>query len=212
MSRPSAAVAGSYETDVFINCPFDPAFRPIFDAFVFVTFECGFRPRCALEADDSGEVRVEKILSIIRESRFGIHDLSRTELDAATGLPRFNMPLELGMFLAAKRFGSGQQKRKVCLVLDRDRYRYQKFLSDIAGQDIRSHEGDPEQAIREVRDWLRTSTQGRVIPGGSEIIRRYRLFREKLPELCCGLRVGQDELTFADLATLVELFVKTTAN
>lgn len=102
----------AYETGVFINCPFDASYRPIFEAIVFCVADCGYRPRCALEADDSGEVRVEKILNIVSGCRFGIHDLSRTELDGATGLPRFNMPLELGFFLAAKRFGAGKQKRK----------------------------------------------------------------------------------------------------
>jgi hypothetical protein len=58
---------------------------------------CGFRPRCALELDDSAEVRIDKILRKIAECRFGVHDLSRTELDAASALPRFNMPLELGL-------------------------------------------------------------------------------------------------------------------
>ena len=46
------------------------------------------------------------------------------------------MPLELGIFLGAKRFGRAEQKGKVCLILDTERYRYQQFMSDIAGQDI----------------------------------------------------------------------------
>ncbi len=49
-------------------------------------------------------------------------------------LPRFNMPLELGIFLGAKRFGSQKQKQKNGLILDREKYRYQSFCSDIAGQ------------------------------------------------------------------------------
>src|SRR5436309_2463573 len=49
---------------------------------------------------------------------------------------------EFGAFLGAKRFGSGRQKAKSCLVLDVERYRFQMFLSDIAGQDIASHDGD----------------------------------------------------------------------
>jgi len=41
-------------------------------------------------------------VEIIRDSQFGIHDVSRVELDDANRLPRFNMPLELGLFLRAK--------------------------------------------------------------------------------------------------------------
>jgi hypothetical protein len=54
---------------------------------------------CALEDDDAGEFRLSKIERIIEECKFGIHDLSAVALDVATGLPRFNMPLELGLFL-----------------------------------------------------------------------------------------------------------------
>ena len=39
-------------TSVFINCPFDPDFQPIFDAVVFAVLRSGFTPRCALETDD----------------------------------------------------------------------------------------------------------------------------------------------------------------
>src|ERR1700686_3205317 len=144
-----------YNVNVFINCPFDPAYKPLFNAIVFVTIYCGFRARCALEIDDGSQVRIDKIFAVIEECRFGIHDLSRTQLDKATGLPRFNMPLELGMFLGAKRFGDALQKRKLCLILDRDTYRYQKYISDIAGQDIRAHKSSEGNAISITRDWLR---------------------------------------------------------
>lgn len=43
------------------------------------------------------------------------------------------MPLELGTFLGAKHFGSEIQKKKTCLILDKEKFRYQKFISDIAG-------------------------------------------------------------------------------
>ena len=98
-----------------------------------------------------------------------VQDISRTELNAA-GLPRFNMPFELGLFLGAKRFGNAMQRRKTCLVLDREPYRYQAFLSDIAGQDIAAHGGEPVRAIGAVRDWLAAGGHrraGRRSPGAS---------------------------------------------
>ncbi len=134
-------IARSYDRNVFINCPFDSAYRPLFEAISFATSDCGYHPRCSLEVDDSSQVRIEKITGIIGESRLAVHDISRTQLDSSTRLPRFNMPLELGIFLGAKSFGSGDHKRKVAIILDTDRYRYQKFISDIAGQDIRAHGG-----------------------------------------------------------------------
>lgn len=100
-----------FETSVFANCPFDDAYKPMFEAIVFAVFDCGYRPRSALEAYDAGEVRIEKIAALVRNCRLGVHDISRTELNAA-GLPRFNMPFELGLFLGAKRFGNPVQRRK----------------------------------------------------------------------------------------------------
>lgn len=119
---------GTYDQNVFVNCPFDPSYAPIFDAIIFAIHDCGFVARCALEENDSAQVRVEKVYGIISECRLGIHDVSRTELDTALGLPRFNMPLELGIFLGAREFGGGRQRQKRCLVLDRERFRYQAFL------------------------------------------------------------------------------------
>jgi len=151
--------------NVFINAPIDAGYRPIFDAIVFAVHDLGLTARCALEQDDSGEIRLSKIERIIEECRFGIHDLSAVELDAVTHLPRFNMPLELGLFLGCRRFGAGNQRKKSSLILDREPYRYRTFMSDISGQDIHSHAGDPERAIVETRDWLRAAS--RVMPNSS---------------------------------------------
>jgi hypothetical protein len=126
---------------VFINCPFDSQYQSLFEAIVFAVSICGFNPRCALEIDDGSQARIEKIFAIIGDCRFGIHDISKTDLDGATHLPRFNMPLELGIFLGAKKFGQGRQREKVCLIFDREKYRYQKFISDLSAYDIRAHGG-----------------------------------------------------------------------
>lgn len=147
----------AYDYNVFINCPFDEAYRPLFYAIVFAVHDCGFIAHCTLEIDDAGRVRIESIYELIAGCRFGIHDVSRTELDEINQLPRFNMPLELGLFLGASRFGADYHQDKSVLILDREPYRYQKFISDISGQDIKSHEGIAEHAIRTVRDWLDNS-------------------------------------------------------
>jgi hypothetical protein len=41
--------------------------------------------------------------------------------------------LELSLFLGAKHYGNRQQKSKRALILNREQYRYQRFISDIAG-------------------------------------------------------------------------------
>jgi hypothetical protein len=189
--------------DVFINCPFDEDYQRHFRALVFCLHYCGARPRSALEVEDGSEVRIGRILRIIGESPYGIHDLSRTEPDPATALPRFNMPLELGLFLGAKHFGGPRQRLKACIILDRDRYRYQRFCSDIAGLDIRAHGDDEAQLIRGVRDALRSWHPERELPGGALIYQRYLEFTERLPRLAAEVGLEVQELTFGDLSALV---------
>ena len=104
--------ATHYNDNVFINCPFDSDYQPLFDAMIFAVHDCGFIAHCALEAGDASQVRIDKIYKIIEDSRYGIHDISRTELDEVSHLPRFNMPLELGIFLGAKKFGVEEQGAK----------------------------------------------------------------------------------------------------
>ena len=81
-------VLPEYRQSVFINCPFDAEYTPMFEAIVLAVQDLGFRPRSARERIDSGEVRLSKIRELIAASRYSIHDLSRTELDSATALPR----------------------------------------------------------------------------------------------------------------------------
>ena len=70
----------------------------------------------------SGDVRFDKIQRIVAECKFGVHDISRTELDQEHQLPRFNMPLELGVFIGARRFGNTQQKNKNYACAEVSRY------------------------------------------------------------------------------------------
>jgi hypothetical protein len=188
---------------VFINVPFDRRYKKLFDALVFAVHDCGFLARSAREQDDGSQVRLDKLYEIIGECRFGIHDLSRTSLDTKYRLPRFNMPLELGIFLGAKRYGKGEQNRKSCLILDREPFRYQILCSDIAGQDIRAHHNDAGQAISAVRDWLRTNRQHSRIPGARRMQERYIQFRLELPAVARQADLAVDELNFLDYRTLV---------
>ena len=188
---------------VFINVPFDRRYEKLFHALVFTIHECGFLSRCALESTDGSEIRINKLYNIIEACSLGIHDLSRTTPDPVNRLPRFNMPLELGIFLGAKHFGSVKQQRKSALILERDQYRYQKFCSDLAGQDIRAHHNTVEDAIRAVRDWLKSARAGATIPGPRTIIDRYLGFRRDLPRMCRAEGVAITGMLFLDYRTFV---------
>ncbi len=95
----------SYNQNVFINCPFDSSYHKLLNALVFTISACGYIPRCSKEIGDSSKIRIDIIKKIILESRLGIHDISYAKEDPKTKLARFNMPLELGLFLGAKSFG-----------------------------------------------------------------------------------------------------------
>jgi hypothetical protein len=188
--------------DVFINCPFDRDYAVAFRALIFTIYACGFRPRSARELDDAGQTRIDKLYDLIDECRYGIHDLSRTELDETFGLPRFNMPLELGIFLGAKRFGGVAQKAKRVLILDVEQYRYQKFVSDLAGMDIHEHGGDPVQALRETRNWL-ANVSRRALPSADRVARLYQTFLADLPALAAELEFDPADIPYVDFERIV---------
>ncbi|MEP7217973.1 MAG: hypothetical protein ABI876_03605, partial [Bacteroidota bacterium] len=79
----------NYDKNVFINCPFDSKYDPIFNAVLFTVHKCGFILRCAKEFGDSNRIRIKNIVDLIRQSRYSIHDLSRVGLDGPLNLPRF---------------------------------------------------------------------------------------------------------------------------
>jgi len=198
-----------YDESVFINCPFDPEYWPILEAITFTVMECGFVPRCSLETDDSSQVRIQKINGLIGSCRLAIHDISRTESDGEPPLPRFNMPLELGIFMGAKEFGNRMQKRKAAVILDAEPYRYQRLVSDIAGQDIRAHAGDGLGAITHVRNFLVShAPTSRLLPGPERIMAQYRGFRTRLPHLCELLHMNPARLTFLDLTGLIRTYTE----
>jgi hypothetical protein len=194
--------AATSTDDVFINCPFDNDYAPTFRAVIFAIMACGFRARSARELEDGGQTRIDKIFGIIEACRYGIHDLSRTELDPVNHLPRFNMPFELGVFLGAKRYGGKAQKIKKTLILDVAPHRYQMFLSDLAGMDIQSHNGQPIHPLRETRNWL-ANVSRRELPSADRVERIYLSFLEFLPDIAATLEFDPNDIPYVDYEGIV---------
>jgi hypothetical protein len=194
--------------NVFINCPFDDQYKDLFDAILFVLYFCECKPRCSLEVDNGLQTRLDKICSIIKDCDLGIHDISRTELDI-NSLPRFNMPFEFGTFLGAQRFGGKFQKVKICLILDIERYRFQKYISDIAGMDIKSHSNDPTQIITKIRNWIQTNDSGKSLPGARSIISKYEAYVNARPEILTRLsKSDEDYAQYADKTQIIEEWIR----
>ncbi|HKO99913.1 MAG TPA: hypothetical protein VJU86_23265 [Pyrinomonadaceae bacterium] len=195
----------NYEKNVFINCPFDDEYQPLFNAIVFAVNDMGFRPKSAKDESNAGDIRFLKIQDLIEECKYSIHDISRAEIDTATGLPRFNMPLELGLDLGCKRYGKPHHQEKVLLVLDIRQFSYRDFISDIAGQDIQAHRAEPAEVINVVRNWLRLELDPKLVitPGGPVIYARYVRFQATLPSICSKLSWDIDDLPFSDFSWAV---------
>lgn len=158
----------SFDENVFINCPYDETFYPLLRPLVFTVIYAGLNPRLALERMDSGEPRIRKIEKLIRESRYAIHDLSRIQARRQGEYFRLNMPFELGLDVGCRLFGDDGHSQKCCLILEKERYRYQAAISDISNSDIKSHGDDPEELVAAVRDWLNCEAGSRL-PGPSRV-------------------------------------------
>ena len=114
------------------------------------------------------------------------------------------MPLELGLFLGAKRFGGDTHARKACLILSDEPYLYQAYLSDIAGQDIEAHGNTVEGVVKAVRRWAGQFVgEGIILPSPTSTTDRFGLFTDFLEEWLIELRLDPTELTFADYCTLL---------
>ena len=143
-----------FDRSVFLNCPFDEDFAPLLQAVAFCITNLGYFPRLAPENANNAASRLDRIVELIRSSKYGIHDLSRCKSNAVGEYARLNMPFELGLDHACARFGGDPLNSKSLLILEENRYDYQKGLSDISGWDIQAHEGDYIKAVRIVSTWL----------------------------------------------------------
>ncbi|CAL2103563.1 conserved protein of unknown function [Tenacibaculum sp. 190130A14a] len=164
----------AFENNLFINCPFDNEYKPILKAVVFSAVYLGLNPLLS-ETINSAESRVSGIQNLILQAQYSIHDLSRMESTQKNQLARFNMPFELGMDIGCKVFGEEKMRNKFLLILDKERYRYQRAISDLSGNDIEIHRNSPEAAIRKLRNWLR-KIKNEQIDSANKIWRLYNEF------------------------------------
>jgi hypothetical protein len=196
-----------FERSVFVNCPFDEDYAPILQAVAFCITDLGLHPRLAPENADNATNRLDRIVALIRGSKYAIHDLSRCKALAAGEFSRMNMPFELGVDYGSRLFGENLQKQKSILILEETRYDYQKCLSDIAGWDIHAHGLDHIAAVRHVSTWL--IRQAGVQPIGPSLIQiNYAAFQEWYWKTEMATGASEDDIKAYPTVKMVEAMRK----
>ena len=164
-----------FHKNVFVNCPFDSDYLSLLRPLLFTVIDLGFVPRIALESPDSGRPRIDRIIALVQQSKFAIHDLSRLQASKEGELFRLNMPFELGIDIGCRLFKKGPWAGKRCLILEAEKYRYQAAISDLSNSDIEAHENKPDLISAKVRNWLNSQSQLRA-PGPGKLWRRFNDF------------------------------------
>jgi hypothetical protein len=168
-----------FENNVFINCPFDKEYSPLLRALTFTLLYLELEPNLS-QTLSSSSIRINQIKQHIKQCKFSIHDLSRSKALVQDELPRFNMPFELGLDIGAAEYGGKKLKSKQTLILETERYHYQKVLSDIAGQDIANHNDDPAKLSEKVRNWISDNSPDKIVPSHSQIFYTFLQFTSDL--------------------------------
>lgn len=195
------------EDNVFINCPFDNHYFPLLKALLYTIIYLGLKPKIS-ETSDSGQNRINTIQQLMKDSRYSIHDLSRMEPLESKKLPRFNMPFECGIDFGIKFSGIDEYKSKKFLILEKLPFRYHEVISDISGNDIRSHKNDPESLIKAVRDWFKINISS--VPNYKEIWLSYVEFEYNYEMILRDEELNPKDinaLTFQDIIEYMETFI-----
>jgi hypothetical protein len=161
---------------VFLNVPFDADYAPLFLALIAGLTALGCTPRCVLEVPSGGRNRLERIFGLMESCGASIHDLSRITLSGPQGVPRFNMPFELGMAYALARKVSHN-----FFVFEEKPFRLQASLSDLNGHDPHIHDSTPTGIFRCLLDCVGT-------PSGTQSIARLEALTRQLAGLASKLQ------------------------
>ena len=122
--------------------------------------------------------RVRRILSIVRECTYSLHDLSRVQLDSnAPRTPRFNMPFELGLSVALEKSNNPNHSWIICETVP---HRIKKSVSDLDGTDAYIHGGTVAGVFRELGNAFVGSSRQ---PTVSEMWKIYRLLRAQFGKI-----------------------------
>lgn len=182
-----------FEKNVFINCPFDDNYNILLRPLLFTILHFQLEPKIS-QTQSSSIIRINQIKQYIRDSKYSIHDLSRSKSMKKNELPRFNMPYELGLDIGCAEYGAKKFKQKKILILETNRYHYQKVLSDIAGQDVENHDNNPATLIIKIRNWFSSIDSAMSYPSARNIWITYNKFYNKTKKNLLNKDFTQNEI------------------
>ena len=194
----NAAKLRAKDISVFLNVPYDAAFENLLLAYIAAISAYGFSPRATLEIP-FGQRRLDRILTLIRQSQYSIHDLSRVQLDRKSPrTPRFNMPFELGLTIALERTAHPDHSWVVCETVLR---RVNKSLSDLDGTDAYIHGGTIKGVFREMGNAFVGSSRQPTVTEMSQI---YRVLRAQFSSVLkrAGAKDAFNARVFKELCVL----------
>ncbi|MDR3753092.1 MAG: hypothetical protein P4K93_05210 [Terracidiphilus sp.] len=164
---------------VFLNIPYDEEFSSLYIAYIVGLFQLDLVPHIASEIP-GGKRRLDRIFELIQSCRFSIHDLSRVEVSVTPfSLPRFNMPLELGMTIT---WANIHPKSHTWFVWESEPYRLQRSASDLNGTDPYIHSGTAEGVLSELRNAFRRDP----VPSVPQMLTVYGLVNSALNSILIG--------------------------
>ena len=182
---------------VFLNIPYDEEFSNLYVAYIVGLCQLDLVPHLASEIPGGGR-RLDRIIQLIQSCRYSIHDLSRVELSVShTDVPRFNMPLELGMTIT---WANLHPSRHDWFVWESESYRIQRSASDLNGTDAYIHNGTPEGVLRE----LSNAFWRDPMPSVPQMLTVYGLVESALNSIFerTGTRNPYDRSVFMELCRL----------
>lgn len=193
--------------NVFINCPFDNDYFHLLKPLLFTIIYIDLIPKIS-ETKNSGNNRLELIKDLMIESKYSIHDLSRSEPMEMGDYPRFNMPFECGIDFGLKHEQNGSIKKNSILILVKEYENFHRVMSDIGGNDVLEHYNQPIKIVKAVRDWFRPNIG--EIPYDTEIWRKYNVFQGYYEEHLKNAKLNPHEkssLTFSDIIGIMSKWI-----
>ena len=192
---------------VFINCPFDSKYKPMLRVLIFVARFYGLEVKISLLEVDSKSQRLGRIIGLMKDAKYSIHDLSLLKAENKNDIFRMNMPFELGLD-----YGLNYEKdEKVFLVFESDSYKLKEALSDINGWDVRPHKNDPEQLILEFRKWIlakRECSKEISSFSSTEIWYIYNDFYATFTDNMAKHKMKEEEISALEFIDEVDTFLK----